>query len=113
MYENYEFVENYGRRVFFELDEDRTIIYSPSGQYYRIQDKRVQERLTLKYSKAVGEKIGSILARNRSYVGLIGEDYEDIEKEILDNYKDLEPNQLDDLIEEMYQNRTHFIDDGE
>lgn len=99
-----------GKKIYYSLDENRTLIYSPSGTYFRIQDKRVLDRLTEKYGKVLGPAGGLTKAKERSYVTLKGEDYEAIYSKISEKYNDLSESELTKIVLNDYQKLTHFKD---
>lgn len=99
-----------GKKVYFHLDENRTLVYSPSGTYFRIQDRQVHKFLISKYLKIYNSEKAIQLANKRKYVTLEGEDYESIYNKLRKNHKDLSQSDLDNLVTDIYQKMTHFKD---
>ncbi len=102
---NFKVVKS-GKKIYFHLDENRTLIYSPSGTYFRLQGKEVEARLIVKHTKEFNESKGIRLGKTRSYVNLNGDDYEDIAKQITDKYRELNRKELSDLIDSTYKKCT-------
>ena len=107
----YKVVGN-GKKVYFYLDENRTLIYSPSGQYFRIQDKRVLEKVFKDYVSSLGEIKAKKQASLYSYITLNGNSYIDLKTDISRKHKNLDTKELNNLIENNYRKVTHYKDEA-